>query len=93
MMRAASRLGTNTTFTLSGSSQATAAFGAQTYQVRVAAGAQPAYVRIDDGTPAAAATDPLMPANTIDYFTVTPGQKLACLQAGTAGTLSVTEMT
>src|SRR5262245_36710835 len=92
MMRAASRLGTNTTFTLSGASQATAAFGAQTYQVRVAAGAQPAYVRIDDGTPAAAATDPLMPANTIDYFTVTPGQKLACLQAGTAGTLSVTQM-
>ena len=93
LMRAASRLGTNTTFTLSGSSQATAAFGSQTYQVRVAAGAQPAYVRIDDGTPTAAATDPLMPANTIDYFTVTPGQKLACLQAGTAGTLSVTEMT
>jgi hypothetical protein len=92
-MRAASRLGTNTTFALSGLSQATAAFGPQTYQVRVAAGAQPAYVRIDDGTPTAAATDPLMPANTIDYFTVTPGQKLACLQAGTAGTLSVTEMT
>src|SRR5262245_27302750 len=55
-MRAASRLGTNTTFTLSGASQATAAFGAQTYQVRVAAGAQPAFIKIDDGTPTAAAT-------------------------------------
>jgi hypothetical protein len=91
-MHRSSRLGTNTTFTLSGSSQATAAFGAQTYQVRVAAGAQPAYLRIDDGTPQAAATDALMPANTIDYFTVTPGQKAAVLQAGAAGTLSVTEM-
>jgi hypothetical protein len=34
-----------------------------------------------------------MGANQIDYFTVTPGQKLAVLQAGTAGKVSVTEMT
>lgn len=86
------RLGTNTNITMSASSQATAAFGAQTYQVRVACGAQPAYIKIGDGTPTAAATDPQMPANTIDYFSVTPGQKLAVLQAGTAGVISVTEI-
>ena len=79
-------------FTLSGTSQASAAFGGQTRQVRVATGGQPAYIKIDDGTPTAAATDPLMPANWVDYFTVNPGQKIAVLQAGTAGTLSVTEM-
>ena len=91
-MQDSSRLGTNTTFTLSGSSQATAAFGAQTYQVRVATAGQPAFIRIGDGTPTATASDPVVPASWVDYFTVTPGQKLACLQAGTAGTLSVTEM-
>jgi hypothetical protein len=93
MMRAASRLGANTVFTMSGSSQATAAFGSQTYQVRVATEAQPAFVKIDDGTPTATASDVLVGANQIDYFTVTPGQKLAVLQAGTAGRLSVTEVT
>jgi hypothetical protein len=92
MMEDSSRLGTNTTFTLSGTSQASASFGGQTRQVRVATGGQPAFIKIDDGTPTAAATDPLMPANWVDYFTVNPGQKIAVLQAGTAGTLSVTEM-
>jgi hypothetical protein len=87
-----SRLGANTNFTLSGSSQATAAFGPQTYQVRVATAGQPAFIRVGDGTPTVTAGDPLMPANWVDYLTVTPGQKLACLQAGTAGTLSVTEI-
>ena len=91
-MQESSRLSTNTTFTLSGSSQATAAFGVQTRQVRVATTGQPAFIVVGDGTPTAAATDPIMPANYVDYFTVTPGQKLACLQAGTAGSLSVTEM-
>ena len=91
-MEDSSRLGTNTTFTLSGTSQASASFGGQTRQVRVATGGQPAYIKIDDGTPTAAATDPLMPANWVDHFTVNPGQKIAVLQAGTAGTLSVTEM-
>jgi len=92
-MQDSSRLGTNTTFTLSGSSQATAAFGAQTYQVRVATAGQPAFIRIGDGTPTATGADPVVPASWVEYFTVTPGQKLACLQAGTAGTLSVTELT
>jgi hypothetical protein len=87
------RLGTVHTFTMSGTSQATAAFGSQTYRVRVATGAQPAYITIGDGTPTAAATDSLMGANVIDYFDVTPGQKAAVLQAGTAGTITVTELT
>lgn len=92
MSRPSSRILTNANITMSGSSQATSAFGSQTYKVRIATGAQPAYFTIGDGTPTADNTSPLMPANTIDYFTVTPGQKAAVLQAGTAGTFSVTEM-
>ena len=91
-MQHSSRVVTNTVFTLSGTSQATAAFGSQTRQIRVATAGQPAYVNIGDGTPTATADNVLIPANWVEYFTVTPGQKAAVLQAGTAGALSVTEM-
>jgi hypothetical protein len=91
-MQRSSRLGPSTVFTLSGTSQASAAFGAQTYQIRIATAGQPAFFRVGDGTPAATTSDALMPANWVDYITVTPGQKVAVLQAGTAGALSVTEI-
>lgn len=91
-MKDSSRVISTAGFTLSGTSQASSAFGAQTRQIRVATGGQPAYVKIDDGTPTATSSDVLMPANWVDYFTVTPGQKVAVLQAGTAGALSVSEM-
>ena len=92
MAQNSSRLGTNTNITMSGTSQPTAAFSSQCYQVRVATGAQPAYIKIGDGTPTATASDLLMPINWVEYFTCTPGQKLAVLQAGTAGTISIAEM-
>lgn len=88
-----SRISTVHSFTMSGTSQATAAFGAQTYRVRVATSTQPAYITIGDGTPTCAATDSIMGIYQIDYFDVTPGQKAAVLQAGTAGTITVTELT
>jgi hypothetical protein len=90
--RIARRLGTVHTFTMSGSSQATAAFGSQTRAVRVATLTQPAFIVIGDGTPTAAATDSAFPTAWAEDFTVTPGQKLAVLQAGTAGILTVTEL-
>lgn len=90
-----SRPGINTVFTLSGSSQQTAAFGTQTYQIRVAtSGAAPAgaaYLAIG-ANPTADTTGILIPGNFVDYFTVTPGQKIAVIQGGTAGLISVTEM-
>jgi hypothetical protein len=85
------RLGTVHKFTMSGSSQATAAFGAQTRTVRIATADQPAYVVVASA-PTAANTDSVVPAGVVDYITVTPGEKLAVLQAGTAGILTVTEM-
>ena len=86
------RLSTVHTFTMSGSSQATAAFGSQTYKVRVATNDQPAFIVID-GSPTATANDSLVPLGWVEDFDVTPGQKLAVLQAGTAGILTVTELT
>jgi hypothetical protein len=88
----AARCGVNTVITMSAGSQATAAFGAQTYLIRVATGAQPAFIKIGDGTPTAGTGDVILGTNQIDYFTVTPGQKLATVQAGTAGTISIIEM-
>lgn len=89
--RTARRLGTVHTFTMSGTSQQTAAFGAQTRSVRVATSAQPAYVRVS-ADPTAVNTDSIVPAGWVEDITVNPGEKLAVLQAGTAGTLTVTEL-
>lgn len=88
----AGRVGVNTVITMSAGSQATSAFGPQTYLIRVATSGQPAFIKIGDGTPTAANTDVVLGANDHDYFVVTPGQKLAVIQGGTQGTLSVTEM-
>jgi hypothetical protein len=88
-----SRWITSTTFTLSGTSSATSTFSAQTYQVRIATSAQPAWVKIGDGTPVCDSTSGfLVGANVVDYHTVTPGQKAAFVQAGSAGQISITEM-
>lgn len=70
---------------------ASTAFGAQTYQIRVATSAA-AFIKISDGTPTAAATDALMPANWESYFIVTPGQKISAFSP-TIQTVSVTEIT
>jgi hypothetical protein len=34
----------------------------------------------------------VMGINVVDYITVNPGEKIAVLQAGTAGTFTVTEL-
>jgi outer membrane protein W len=103
-MQSASRLGAaqNVAFNAAGvASAASAAFGAQTYQIRVAvsgtgfiAGTGGVRVRIGDGTPGAAAADTFIPNLAVEYFTVTPGQRIAVIgnDAGT-GNLSVTEIT
>ena len=85
------RAGTVHPFTLSGTSQATAAFGGQTYAVRVATGAQPAFI-VFGGDPTATANHSLIGANVIECFDVTPGQKAAVLEAGSAGAITITEL-
>jgi hypothetical protein len=88
-MRAASRLGTAQEVAIGAASAASAAFGAQTYQVRVVATSA---CRVGDGTPAALAADSYLPADRPEYFTCTPGQRIAVIQESAGGKLSVTEV-
>lgn len=69
---------------------ASAVFGTQTYQIRIAAPAA-AFYKVSDGTPTAAATDTYLPANTIEHVKVTPGQKISAFSA-TTQTISVVEI-
>ena len=43
-------------------------------------------------TPVATTSDMLLPANTVEYIAIAPGQKVAAIQNSAAGTLHVTEM-
>lgn len=81
------------------SAGATNAFGAQTYFIRVVSNSA-CHVKIGDGAQTAATTDPFLPANWVEFYKVTPGQKIAAVRAATdglvtatSGTLSVTELT
>lgn len=66
------------------------AVGAQTYQVRVWCTSQ-AYIAFG-ASPTATTSDIPIPANTPEYFTITPGQKVSAVRDSTSGTLFVTEM-
>ena len=72
---------------------ASAAFGSETYQIRVAASAA-CFLKVSLGneTPTAAATDAFLPAGWIEYVKVTPGQKISAFSA-TIQTISVVELT
>lgn len=77
--------------TLSGTNQQTAAFGVETTVLQVVS-TQPALVAIGVNPDATAASGAMyLPANTIGHFACQPGQKLAAIQGGSAGTLYVME--
>jgi len=80
--------GVTTVFTPGASAQTTV-FGSQTRQIRVANGGTIAWIKIDQNPTATATDSMLMPANTVDYHSVNPGQR--CAVFGTGGSLSVTE--
>jgi len=83
--------GTTQTITTSGSSAAiSTAFATGTTVVRIVATED---VNIKFGsTPTATTSDPFIPANQVEYFKVTAGEKVAAIQNSTAGTCYVTEM-
>ena len=62
--------------------------GVGAYKVRVVC-TTAAYVRTD--STAATTADLYMPADSVEYFTITPGQKVSALQVAANGTLHVTE--
>ncbi len=49
-----------------------------------------AFIKIGN-TPTATSTDVYIPADSPEYFTITPGQKVSAVQLTTGGTLHVTE--
>ena len=93
------RQGTTQTIAFSTTVGATNAFGAQTYAVRLAADSHCNY-SIGDGAQTATTSTPFLPQNWVEVVRVTPGQRIAALQAASdgnvtahAGTLWVTELT
>src|SRR5262245_38465385 len=91
----ASRFVTTTNFTVATSAQTTAAVGSQTYHVRVSTNSAvtTVFVKVGDGAVAATtASDAIMGANQIDYFTCTPGQKVSVIGGTAAGIVSISEM-
>lgn len=93
-----SRVGTTQTIAFDASSAIANPFGAETYQIRLAADSACCY-RIGDGAQTATTADVFLPANTVEYVIVSPGQQISAIKAAsnglvtaTAGTLWVAEM-
>jgi hypothetical protein len=94
----ASRVGATQTIAYNASVAITNAFGPETYQLRLVADSACCY-RIGDGAQTATTADLFLPANTIEYVIVSPGQRISAIKAATdglvtttAGTLWVTEL-
>jgi hypothetical protein len=93
-----SRAGATQTIAFDASAAITNAFGPETYQLRLVADSACCF-RIGDGAQTATIADAFLPANTIEYVIVSPGQRISAIKAATnglvtatAGTLWVTEM-
>lgn len=85
------RIGTVQAVTISGTSApVTNAFGAQTVVVRIVSTTD-CYLTFA-ASPTATSSHSILPAFWPEYFTVTPGQKVALLQVTAGGSASVTEM-
>lgn len=98
-MQQSARNSTTQTIGYDGNVAVTNPFGSETYQIRLVANSACHY-KIGDGAQTAAATDPFLPANWVEYVTVTPGQRISAIKAATgglvtatAGTLWITELT
>lgn len=92
MAETSSRLGETQVVTVAGSSAAIAtALGSQTNQVRVVS-TTACHVAVGGSAVAATTSDAYMPAGIVEYFTVSPGQKLAFIQSASGGYAYVTEV-
>jgi hypothetical protein len=85
--------GTSDVVAYTSSSVQSAAFGANTHEIRVVCTSN-AWINIgDDPTASAADGSIYMPAGLVEYFHVTPGQQVAVIQDSAGGNLCVGEMT
>lgn len=89
------RTGTTHTATISGTAALVgSAFGSQTVVVRVVATTDCHLAfGTSNATPTATVNNPYLPANTVEYFTVSPGMLLSVIQSTAGGTGYATEMT
>ena len=85
------RLSTTHKLDVTASSAQTAPSAAQTRSVRVAVNTD-CYVAMG-ANPTAVTTNTLMPAHSIDYLQVSPGEKLAFVRDSADGDATVTELT
>lgn len=85
------RLGTHRSTAYTGTAGVIAtAVGTQIYKVRVVV-TSAAFITIDN-SPTATAASVYMPADSPEYFTITPGQSVSAIQSASNGTLHVTEI-
>jgi hypothetical protein len=70
----------------------TNALSAQTYAVRLVANTA-CHVAIGDGTQTGTTTNVFLPANIVEYVTVTPGQRISAIRASTGGLITATDGT
>lgn len=84
--------GTTSVVTVTGTSAQSSAFGSQTRKIRIS-GNTAAHAKVGSNPTAVATTDPFFPANSTEYLTVTPGQKIAFIRALTDGLVTVTSGT
>ena len=82
--------GISQTVAVGGSSTQSVAFGATTTLVRCVVSTD-AWIKFGTNPTADKTTSIFMPSGSIDYFGVTPGFKVACLQDSASGNLVVTE--
>jgi hypothetical protein len=68
------------------------AFGPQTNQILVVA-TSACHIAIGDGAQTATTSGAFIPANWPFIFTVTPGQRIAAIRAGTGGLVTATDGT
>lgn len=87
-----SRLGTDTAVTYTTVAGLSAAFGAQTRQIRINA-TSACHILISESPTAQVNVDALLPANWVEYITVTPGQKISVVRSATNGLLTATSGT
>lgn len=82
--------GVSQTVAISGTSAQSAAFGALSTIVRVAVNTD-AWIKFGANPTADKTTSIFMPSGSIEYFGVTPGQKVAGLQDSASGNMVITE--
>ncbi len=93
-----SRITSSSRFALTTASQSTAAFGAQTYQIRVATsnlvGSGVCYIKVGEagGVTADSSSSAALGSNVVDYLCVTPGQKAAVSAEAAGGFVIISEM-